>query len=170
MAINGEMALPSEMLAEVERYAVYRCYSDGGQLLYVGVTGRVGRRLGDHIQKAWFTQVRGMTFEWYMEELDALNAERRVIQVEHPKYNIVHRNASPPRRPTHGRRKARAQVAARPLDEVHAQAHAILADEPDIAGSKLGPRVGKSERWGQLFLQKLAARVAGGEAATDQGE
>jgi predicted GIY-YIG superfamily endonuclease len=168
MAINGEMAIPPEMLAEVERYAVYRCYSDGGQLLYVGVTGRVGRRLGDHIQKAWFTQVRGMTFEWYMEELDALNAERRIIQVEHPKYNIVHRNTPTPRRTTSGHRKARrvpAKAAARPLEEIRAQARAILNGEPDVNGAELARRTGMSERWGQAYKKQWAGLAS---AASDQ--
>ena len=35
--------------------------------------------------------------------------------------------------------------------DAQAEALAILAAEPDIKGAKLGPRVGKSERWGQLF-------------------
>lgn len=52
--------------------------------------------------------------------------------------------------------------------DAQAEALAILAAEPDIKGAKLGPRVGKSERWGQLFLKGLAtaptARPDGGES------
>jgi hypothetical protein len=60
---------------------------------------------------------------------------------------------------------ARGRSEAKVPSDVDAQAEAlsILADEPGISGAKLGPRVGKSERWGQLFMQKLAARPAGGE-------
>lgn len=153
-------------MTEVERYAVYRCYSGDGQLLYVGETGRVGRRLGDHIQKAWFSQVRGVTFEWYLEELDALNAERRAIHVEHPKYNIVHRNGAAPqaaarRRPRRPARKA-SRKAVRPREEVQAQALAVLNAEPDISGRELAERVGMSERWGQQFKKDLAGHVAEG--------
>ena len=42
------LALPVELLGSLERYAVYRCYSDSGQLLYVGATGDLGKRLADH--------------------------------------------------------------------------------------------------------------------------
>ena len=72
-----KLALPIELLGSVERYAVYRCYTDQGQLLYVGETGDLGKRLADHAKKLWFVQVRGITLEWYADELDALKAERR---------------------------------------------------------------------------------------------
>jgi len=167
MAISDNLSVPPELMADVERYAVYRCYSDAGQLLYVGVTGRVGRRLGDHIQKAWFSQVRGMTFEWHLDELDALNAERRAIHVEHPKYNVVHRNAAvtlpaaPVRQPGPARRaaskKARRKASPTPK-EARAEADAILAAEPGITGAELGKRVGMGERWGQLRKQEHALR------------
>ena len=44
--------------------------------------------------------------------------------------------------------------------DAQAEALAILANEPDIKGAKLGPRVGKSERWGQLFLKGLTTASA----------
>ena len=54
-------------------------------------------------------------------------------------------------------------------NDVDAQAEAlsILAAEPGISGAKLGPRVGMSARWGQLFLKGLttaAAQPEGGES------
>jgi hypothetical protein len=52
--------------------------------------------------------------------------------------------------------------------DAQAEALAILAREPDISGAKLGPRVRKSERWGQLFLKQLAARPAGGGADAEE--
>lgn len=61
----------------------------------------------------------------------------------------------------------RSRGAASPATEVpndvdaQAEALAIISAEPGIKGAKLGPRVGKSERWGQLFMQRLAT------AATD---
>jgi predicted GIY-YIG superfamily endonuclease len=157
MTTTEGMALPPEMLATVERYAVYRCYSDSGQLLYVGVTGRVGRRLGDHIQKAWFTQVRGMTFEWYAEELDALNAERRAIHVEHPQYNVVHRNSrmlTPgPSRPKSTRRKRGGkQVPPMAIEE---RARLALAANPALTGSALARELGVSEGYGRKLRRRL---------------
>ncbi|HMH94009.1 MAG TPA: hypothetical protein VK586_23385 [Streptosporangiaceae bacterium] len=159
MAINGGLAVPPELAVSVERYAVYRCYGDDGQLLYVGETGELGTRLASHAQKLWFTQVRGITLEWYVDELDALNAERRAIHVEHPKYNVIHRNSaampapSPPRPPMpvpvrrapikRGARKARVSP-----EDAREAADAILAAEPGITGAELARRVGMSERWG----------------------
>ena len=47
-------------------------------------------------------------------------------------------------------------------NDVDAQAEAlsILAAEPGISGAKLGPRVGMSARWGQLFLKGLTTASA----------
>lgn len=48
--------------------------------------------------------------------------------------------------------------------DAHAAALAKLDEEPGISGAALAAAVGMSERWGQDFKKKLAARVAGGEA------
>jgi predicted GIY-YIG superfamily endonuclease len=78
---------------DADSQAVYRCFSEGGQLLYVGTTGNLGRRLAEHAQKIWFLEVRGITLEWFPDEVRALAAERRAIFVERPKYNLAHKNA-----------------------------------------------------------------------------
>lgn len=160
--VNGGIMLPPEMLATVERYAVYRCYSDGGELLYVGVTGHVGRRLGDHLQKAWFTQVRGMTFEWYADELDALNAERRAIHVEHPKYNVVHRNAPKLAPPATRRRSGKASGHSRLT--VEERAANLLRTEPELRGPRMGyelaRRLNVSPATGGRLHRKLTQMTA----------
>jgi predicted GIY-YIG superfamily endonuclease len=89
---EGNLALPIELLGSIERYVVYRFFSDQGQLLYVGETGDLGKRLAGHAEKLWFVQVRGITLEWYADEQEALKVERRAIHVEHPKYNVQHRS------------------------------------------------------------------------------
>ena len=159
MTVSDSTAFPPELLATVERYAVYRCYSDAGELLYVGVTGRLGRRLGDHIQKAWFTQVRGMTFEWHAEELDALNAERRAIHVEHPKYNVVHRNnatLAPPVSSRQSNRKPSGRNAKLTTEE---QALNLLIADPSLRGARMGGelarRLGVSPATGRRLHAKL---------------
>ena len=146
-----------------DRYAVYRCYSDTGQLLYIGSTGGSGRRFLDHSQKIWFLEVRGITFEWYADELDARNAERRAIHVEHPKYNVVHRNSRrlnpAPREPwKRGQRRARAPHTLTAANfrigpEVEAQAREILARDPDITGPDLAGLLGKSESYARRILR-----------------
>lgn len=78
---------------DADSQAVYRCFSEGGQLLYVGTTGNLGRRLAEHARKIWFLEVRGITLEWFPDEVRALAAERRAIFVERPKYNLALKNA-----------------------------------------------------------------------------
>lgn len=86
------LALSPEVVGNMGRHALYRFYSDSGELLYVGTSGDFGRRFPAHAQKIWFLQVRGITLEWYATEDDALKAERRAIHVEHPRYNVQHRD------------------------------------------------------------------------------
>ena len=45
-------------------------------------------------------------------------------------------------------------------EATQAEALAILAAEPGISGAKLGPLVGMSARWGQLFLKGLTTASA----------
>jgi predicted GIY-YIG superfamily endonuclease len=97
------LALSPEVVGNMGRHALYRFYSDNGELLYVGTSGDFGRRFPAHAQKIWFLQVRGITLEWYATEDGALKAERRAIHVEHPRYNVQHRDlktlATPPPAP-----------------------------------------------------------------------
>jgi predicted GIY-YIG superfamily endonuclease len=156
MAINGGAAVPPELAVNVERYAVYRCYADDGQLLYVGETGELGTRFASHAQKLWFTQVRGITLEWYADELDALNAERRAIHVEHPKYNVVHRGpgtlAPPSPRPAVQRRAGRGRAPSLPLEE---RARAALAANPALNGAALARELGVSDGYGRKLRRRL---------------
>ncbi len=162
MTISDGMALPPEMLVTIERFAVYRCYSDSGELLYIGVTGSVKRRLSDHLQKAWFTQVRGMTFEWYADELDALNAERRAIHVEHPKYNVVHRNAARLTQPRNRKPSGRGSKLT-----TKEQAANLLDADPELRkprmGGELARRLGVSPATGRRLHANLVGPVPIGE-------
>lgn len=82
-----------------EAQAVYRCFSEDGQLLYIGTSGHLGRRLAAHAGKIWFREVFGITLEWYSNERLALIAEKRHIRIEHPKYNIVYAKTGPSLQP-----------------------------------------------------------------------
>jgi hypothetical protein len=97
----------------------------------------------------------------YVDELDALKAERRAIHVEHPKYNKQHRQTTSAQ-VSRARPRKRARSAARRGDPEVAKRKAlrILADEPDISGAKLAERVGMSKRWGQLHKPELVAMAA----------
>lgn len=53
--------------------------------------------------------------------------------------------------------------------DAQAEALRILAAEPDISGAKLAERVGRSERWGQLFKSNLAKTAPEGPDAGSGG-
>jgi hypothetical protein len=160
MTIDAAVSLSPDMLVITERHAVYRCYSDQGELLYIGTSGNLGKRLATHAEKVWFLQVRGITLEWYADELTALNAERRAIHVECPKYNVQHRNGAlrhrkPKKRPI-------SPVRMRPSsDERRNLAASILAAEPHISGGELGRRIGTTTRYGCMLKNRLAGTVTG---------
>jgi predicted GIY-YIG superfamily endonuclease len=159
MTIQDDLSLPAELLINTARHAVYRCYSDLGELLYVGTTGHLGRRLAAHVEKAWFLQVRGITLEWYPDELEALAAERRIIHVEHPKFNVQHRNGRAlARRPQKGKRRQPPPVQRprRSGAEVRALALEVIEKEPDISGSELGRRLGVTPTRGRQLRRALA--------------
>ena len=157
MTTDDGLSLPADMLAHTERHAVYRCYSDQGALLYIGTSGNLGRRMAAHAEKVWFVQVRGVTLEWYADELAALNAERRAIHVEHPKYNVQHKNGSLGKRKAKGRpQRAAPRIRVRSSDETRSLAIDIIAADPGINGSELGRRLGVTERYGRDLLKKLA--------------
>jgi hypothetical protein len=75
------------------------------------------------------------------------------------------RNAGAKKPATAARSKGANDPAAKVPDDVDARAEAlaILDAEPDISGAKLGPRVGMSERWGQLLKSELATVPPGGD-------
>jgi hypothetical protein len=79
------------------------------------------------------------------------------------------RNSPAKRRATSPRNRSEISRATKVPDDVGARAEAlgILASEPDISGADLGLRVGKSKRWGQLFLRGLATAPKGPDAEED---
>jgi hypothetical protein len=169
------LAIPPELNVIVERYVVYRCYGEDGHLLYVGETGDLGKRLARHAKTLWFTQVRGITLEWYADEVDALNAERRAIHVEHPKYNKQHRqktHAQAARPAPRGRRRTaprRPATASGDKGASKQRALDILAAEPDITGSELGRRLGLTDTRGRQIMREISKRsfrVLDGEEQT----
>jgi predicted GIY-YIG superfamily endonuclease len=70
-----------------EMHALYRMYDERGRLLYVGITGDLGKRLGEHSFKRWFPLVEDIKLEWKETRASALLAESRAIIAERPRYN-----------------------------------------------------------------------------------
>jgi predicted GIY-YIG superfamily endonuclease len=72
-------------------HALYRFFDAGSDLLYVGVTNDPGRRWGQHANdKPWWHEVDHIEIERYPDRESVLAAERKAIQEEHPRYNVVH--------------------------------------------------------------------------------
>lgn len=76
--------------------AVYRMFDKYGQLVYIGVTGDLGRRLASHAEKRWFPQVVQITLTWFPDREAAERAERAAIDAEQPRINIAGRKAKTP--------------------------------------------------------------------------
>lgn len=69
-------------------YCVYRCYGRDGVLLYVGCTGKYGRRRNQHKAKSkWFSEVVRIDLEAHANQRSALDAEAKAIWGEMPIYN-----------------------------------------------------------------------------------
>lgn len=79
--------------------ALYRFYNAADELLYIGITNRIPRRLGQHSDtKPWYTEVATITVEHHPTRMVALNVEKRAIKAEHPRYNVVHNDRPRSRR------------------------------------------------------------------------
>lgn len=77
--------------------ALYRFYSDSGELLYVGISDNPARRWREHgAAKPWWHEVASTTIERYASRELADSAERSAIRSESPRYNRTH-NPTPGR-------------------------------------------------------------------------
>lgn len=77
---------------------LYRHYDGSGNLLYVGISYSVLKRLSEHSNKAfWFPQIRRIEIEHYTDRKAAVIAERRAIDTENPKYNLARPNIKKPK-------------------------------------------------------------------------
>ncbi len=79
---------PAALQSIADMDALYRMFGASGELLYIGITGRV-RRFDEHGEKRWFPLVTQISLEWLPDIDHARVAERRAIAMEHPFYNIA---------------------------------------------------------------------------------
>lgn len=71
--------------------ALYRMYDTRGRLLYVGITGRLPDRLGQHQDgKPWWVEVESIRVEHFETREEASIAEITAIVNEGPEYNVAH--------------------------------------------------------------------------------
>lgn len=72
-------------------HVLYRFFDAGGDLLYVGVTNDPGRRWSRHASdKPWWNEVDRIEIDRYPDRTSVLAAERKAVQDERPRYNVVH--------------------------------------------------------------------------------
>lgn len=75
-------------------HCLYRIWGECGELLYIGETSDITRRLREHSKRQpWWHEVRGHTHEPFQNEAEALKAELHAIRTENPRYNIAGRAA-----------------------------------------------------------------------------
>lgn len=70
--------------------AVYWLYGKGGELLYIGVTDDVPRRLAQHRRKPWGVEITTHREHWTTSREAALAMEETLIPEELPKWNRAH--------------------------------------------------------------------------------
>lgn len=81
------LLIDTSQLADI--HVVYRMFDATGRLLYVGMTGELGKRLSSHADKVWFLAVTTITFERHPGYAEAALAEQEAISTESPLHNKV---------------------------------------------------------------------------------
>lgn len=69
--------------------SVYRLFASPGDLLYVGTTSNVGRRLKDHRRKSWWSRVTRIRVTEFPSRYDAEHEEWVAIRREQPSENVA---------------------------------------------------------------------------------
>ena len=79
-----------------ELTSLYRLFSFGGRLLYIGITNNFTRRLSEHqSEKVWGRNIETIRVETFYCRRCAEEAEREAIILEQPQYNIAHNYDEP---------------------------------------------------------------------------
>jgi predicted GIY-YIG superfamily endonuclease len=79
--------VPGPSVSDV--HCLYRFYNVAGRLLYVGLTGNPGNRIGQHRRgKTWWCEVARMEVEHCASRSALVEAETRAIERERPLYNV----------------------------------------------------------------------------------
>jgi predicted GIY-YIG superfamily endonuclease len=75
---------------------LYRFYDGKNELLYIGVTNNILRRMRQHLRdKDWAKEIHSTKVEYFNERIYALEAEKKAIVAEKPKYNSTYNEDKP---------------------------------------------------------------------------
>jgi predicted GIY-YIG superfamily endonuclease len=72
---------------------LYRIYNQDGELLYVGITDDLGRRLTEHTNKEWWPEASYFLLHEYQSRREALVHEYVAIHDEWPLFDKQHNEA-----------------------------------------------------------------------------
>lgn len=85
---SAEPVAASQDASASSVFYLYRFFSKGGMLLYIGQTKGLGNRLAQHESSTnWFGQVASIRVEKYATRIDSLRAESNAIRSESPLHN-----------------------------------------------------------------------------------
>lgn len=127
---------------------LYKCHSYSGQIIYVGITSDMTKRMRQHSEKAWFREVSWVETEEHDSRDAAAAAEAELIKKLKPRHNKMH---NPDARKY---RKPKTAVSSRPqrphLVTVNEAAECVSVSPRTIRrwiskgmipGHRLGPRL-----------------------------
>lgn len=109
--------------------SLYRYFDDAGALLYIGISKNILNRLPQHSDKPWIALAASVTVEHFQTRDGALDAERRAIQRELPRFNVLH-NA-----------RAKQELADNTTVEISRDTHKQWAKFMELPGGALASRV-----------------------------
>jgi predicted GIY-YIG superfamily endonuclease len=73
------------------KHTLYRFYDQDDNLLYVGISADLARRLDQHARaKPWWTDVALVRVQHHPDRATVAAAERHAIRTEQPRYNVQH--------------------------------------------------------------------------------
>lgn len=115
------------MAKDLGRTALYRLFSETGDLLYVGISRKPDVRWGQHSEdKEWWSAVDRRAVEWHETRASAEHAESAAIKAEGPLHNVLHVPKPPrPRKPQNTERHTPLRPLRIPDDEWEALGQAV---------------------------------------------
>lgn len=70
------------------RFVLYRCFDNGGRLIYIGQTADLPRRVQQHRKGSWWwSMVARVRLQVFADRIDMEWAERAAIGSEQPAFN-----------------------------------------------------------------------------------
>lgn len=131
--------------------ALYRHFCESGELLYVGISNSVVRRLAQHARDSkWGRRIARVEVEYHESREAAESAERAAIKAERPLWNVLHNSpeANTPERSRQPKPPGIEEVVAEQIRD----AAAAFVDLRYALGGRLVAATPVSERETRFFF------------------